>query len=456
MLEAEIKRIKDAARRRPAPAAARRRRRPRRRPEVQQLGDVKVARPRRRSRASRRTRRSTSTTRRRARSAETPWSGSLDGEHKIIIEKRGYKVAESDDRRRIRASCSCSARCSARRTILGWVEVTSNVPGADIYIDDKSVGAVAKTPHVAEHQARQAHVLGHAPRATTSTKIEVEVVPGEHARGEGARSRARRSASSTSIGLGIEDSTIYIDGKVACERGPCLKALPAGRPHRRASSDPGYKSYRAASTIQAKTETTIKVALAPKPSRGDAVVAYILAARLRRRRRLPRPRRRTSTATSCARRSTPATRRVDSRRPAVPRRARCSRSPPTRRFVIAGISALTAIYYTFRDKGPPSTGLIDVRALALQPQIGPGYAGLGMEVQLVMRTLIVRPRVLARSARASGPTSTTSRTTPGSPRPASRPTTRRTGASRSRGSRGRRTAARSSSSARASRSTSTS
>src|SRR5205807_709060 len=25
----------------------------------------------------------------------TPWSGSLDGEHKIIIEKRGYKVAES-------------------------------------------------------------------------------------------------------------------------------------------------------------------------------------------------------------------------------------------------------------------------------------------------------------------------------------------------------------------------
>ena len=49
--------------------------------------------------------------------------------------------------------------------------------------------------------------------------------------------------------------------------------------------------------------------------------------------------------------------------------------------MIAGITALTAVYYTFRDKGAPSTALIDVRALALQPQIGPGYAGLGMEVQ---------------------------------------------------------------------------
>lgn len=49
-------------------------------------------------------------------------------------------------------------------------------------------------------------------------------------------------------------------------------------------------------------------------------------------------------------------------------------------FAVAGITALTAVYYTFRDKGAPSTGLIDVRALALRPEIGPGYAGLGMGV----------------------------------------------------------------------------
>jgi hypothetical protein len=50
-------------------------------------------------------------------------------------------------------------------------------------------------------------------------------------------------------------------------------------------------------------------------------------------------------------------------------------------FVVAGITALTAVYYTFRDKGAPSTGLVDVRALALVPEIGPGYAGIGMGVR---------------------------------------------------------------------------
>ena len=30
------------------------------------------------------------------------------------------------------------------------------------------------------------------------------------------------------IGIGIEDSRIYIDGKLACDRGPCLRSLPAG------------------------------------------------------------------------------------------------------------------------------------------------------------------------------------------------------------------------------------
>ena len=47
---------------------------------------------------------------------------------------------------------------------------------------------------------------------------------------------------------------------------------------------------------------------------------------------------------------------------------------------MSGIVALTAIYYTFREKGAPSTGQIDVRAIALEPQFAPGYAGLGMEM----------------------------------------------------------------------------
>ena len=48
-------------------------------------------------------------------------------------------------------------------------------------------------------------------------------------------------------------------------------------------------------------------------------------------------------------------------------------------FAIGGIALLTAVYYTFRDKGAPTRGGIEVRTLALQPQLGPTYAGMGME-----------------------------------------------------------------------------
>ena len=48
---------------------------------------------------------------------------------------------------------------------------------------------------------------------------------------------------------------------------------------------------------------------------------------------------------------------------------------------IAGITFLTALYYTFRDKGPQSMSVSDAKSLALTPQVSPGYAGLGMEVR---------------------------------------------------------------------------
>ena len=44
------------------------------------------------------------------------------------------------------------------------------------------------------------------------------------------------------------------------------------------------------------------------------------------------------------------------------------------------ITGLTAVYYTFREKGPPSTAIIDVNALSVMPVVGPSYAGVGMEV----------------------------------------------------------------------------
>jgi len=46
-----------------------------------------------------------------------------------------------------------------------------------------------------------------------------------------------------------------------------------------------------------------------------------------------------------------------------------------------GLSATTfllAVYYTFRDKGKPSTGTSDIRAISFEPTLNPEYAGLGL------------------------------------------------------------------------------
>jgi hypothetical protein len=184
------------------------------------------------------------------------------------------------------------------------------------------------------------------------------------------------------VGLGIEDSTIYIDGRLACERGPCLKAVTQGD-HTITVTRKGMKPYSRRVNIQAKTETSIKVGLAPKPSRGDAVVAYILAAGF---------------GGGGAFLGLQANKYRDELKKGITDGTTGTNVPPDTNdprffkgkafaiaadatFVLAGITALTAIYYTFRDKGPPSTGLIDVRALAITPQIGREYAGVGMEVR---------------------------------------------------------------------------
>ncbi len=306
---------------------------------------------------------------------QTPWSGSLDGEHKVIIEKRGFMVSESS------VSADPSKLFVLRAVLgkedfLGWVEITSNVPGADVYIDDKSVGAVAKTPH-SQNIKPGKHTVWVTAEGYDEYKIELEVVPGGTHEVKAPLKGAPVGRINV-IGLGIEDSTIKIDGVVACERGPCLKSVPQGE-HTITVTRPGMKSYSRRINVQPKTETSIKVSLAPTPSRTDAIVAYVLAGGF--------------TAGGIV-----LGLKANSYEDGLRKDIDAGEPPPDTNdprytkgkifaiaadvtFVLAGITALTAVYYTFRDKGQSSTGLIDVRAMALTPQLGKDYAGLGMEVR---------------------------------------------------------------------------
>jgi hypothetical protein len=367
VLEVEIKRLKDQA----PPAAGAPQEAPRPSADVQNLGDVKP-----RSLIVIESEPQNATIyiddRKNGPFGTTPWSGSLEGTHKIIIEKRGFMVSESEvtgDPNKL----FVLRAVLGKEDFLGWVEIKSNVPGADIYIDDKAIGAVAKTPH-SQNIKPGKHTFWITTEGYSEEKIEVEVVPGG-THEVVATLKGSPVGKINIVGIGIEDARIYLDGKLACERGPCLKALTEGD-HTVLVERPGMKPFQRRIAIRAKTETTVKVSLAPKPGRGDAVVTFLLAgafggggAFLGLQANKLRDELRAA---------------IDAGNPPVDTRddrftkGKIFAIAADVSFAIAGITALTAIYYTFRDKGAPSTGLIDVRALALQPQIGTDYAGLGV------------------------------------------------------------------------------
>lgn len=109
----------------------------------------------------------------------TPWSGTLEGEHKLIIEKRGYKIVET----RLSADPSkllVIKAVMAEDDYLGWVEIKSNVPGADIFLDDKTVGAIGKTPFSGNFKPGK-HTLWISSDGYDEYKQEFEVIAGETA-----------------------------------------------------------------------------------------------------------------------------------------------------------------------------------------------------------------------------------------------------------------------------------
>jgi hypothetical protein len=307
--------------------------------------------------------------------ASTPWSGSLEGDHKVIIEKRGFMVSEST----IAASPDKLFVLRAvlgKEDFLGWIEITSNIVGAEIYIDDKAVGSVAKTPHSKNIKPGK-HTIWVTSDGYDEYKEEIEVTPG-------GTHEIKAMLKGTPVGkldvrgVGIEEATISVDGNVLCERGPCLKSLQEGE-HTITVTQPGMKPYSSRVLIRAKAQTTVKVTLQPTPGRGDAIVTGAIAAGflgggiiLGLQANKYRDDLKAGVAPST---DAP----IDTNDPRFTKGKIFAIAADTT-FVIAGFVALTSVYYAFREKGSPSSALIEVSSLALQPQVGPGYAGLGMEV----------------------------------------------------------------------------
>jgi len=303
----------------------------------------------------------------------TPWNGTLEGEHSVFLEAPGYKPVEH----KITAASDRMVNLVvglAEEDYLGWIDIRANVPGANIYIDDK-VAVFRRTPYSGNIKPGK-HKIWVTKEGYDEFVTEIEIIPGET-----HEVRAELTGGEVGYinvrGREVEKIQLYVDGEKVCD-GPCRWPVAEGA-HTVKISRSGYKSYSRTVDVRQKTETTIRPDLAAKPSRADAIWAYVFA-------------------TAFTGGGIYLGMRANDLEDEIAADIAAGNPPPDQEdsrffrgklfsigadaaYTLGAATFMAAIYYTFRDKGRPSTATTDVSSIAITPTITPDYAGFGAEVR---------------------------------------------------------------------------
>ncbi len=335
----------------------------------------------------------------------TPWEGNIQGRHVIYVELEGHSpaqdVIEPSGSNRIRDVRFVLTRFEQKaENYLGLLKVTSNVPGAQVFIDNKEAGAYGVTPFQKQIDEGKHKVWVTAPGYNTYER-EIDIAKTQvhsiHATLEGSPVGYMNFR-----GAGIEFSKVWMDDEVICETGPCRVAVPEGK-HKFKVSRKDYKSYSKNVTVRSASETRFTVGLVKKPGKADAVVAWTLAAvfaggatyswfKLK-----PQQEDRYNAAkivsdnvdalfnacpnsdNDCRNALRDQKEDANSHKDEHNLKRKVAKWGAIAGWGAAGISAAVATYYTFRDKGEPSTGQTETRAIKVKPLVGVNFGGLGVD-----------------------------------------------------------------------------
>ncbi len=202
-----------------------------------------------------------------------PWSDSIEGEHVLIIEAKGFKPERKEIKPAVNKILEIYVALS-KEDYLGWIEVTSNIPHADVFFDDEAKGSVGRTPYSGFLKPGK-HTMFVEREGYDTIKNEVTIEAGKAHEQTVTMTPIKNGfvevKSSSDAGAGL-----YIDGKKACII-PCRAPVDAGSRHITVERG-GKKTYSTHIKVEAASETEFKVALAPKPSRIDAYVTLFVSA----------------------------------------------------------------------------------------------------------------------------------------------------------------------------------
>ena len=204
---------------------------------------------------------------------QTPWHGSLESKPvRLILESKGYKAEERAISPRSDKLIDVYIALSEEH-YLGWIEITSNVVGADVFIDRKDIGAIGRTPYTGDLKPGPHTIFlekfGYQPMQQT-----IEVPPGT-ATQHNLLMQPSPVGWVTITGKTTTGGKLSIDKKYACAT-PCRAEIAPGK-HKVLVERKGFEDYESDLEVGRGIETTIDVTMSPRPSRMPALSSGIVA-----------------------------------------------------------------------------------------------------------------------------------------------------------------------------------
>jgi hypothetical protein len=206
--------------------------------------------------------------------ATTPWQGSLDPRPiKVLLEARGYKPEQREIYPRTDRVVEVYIAMSEQH-FLGWIEIVSNVPGADIFIDRQDIGAIGKTPYTGYLKPGKHALWVHKPGyelARRDIDVEAGTATTHTVPLELVAYGTLKAGSQASQG-----GQLLVDGAPACTL-PCEQRLTPGE-HALAVQKEGMEDYEGRLAVTRADLTTMDLTYSPKPSRAKAWTEAVFSA----------------------------------------------------------------------------------------------------------------------------------------------------------------------------------
>ena len=204
---------------------------------------------------------------------KTPWHGSLESKPvRLILESKGWKAEERQISPHSDKLIDVYIALSEEH-YLGWIEITSNVVGADLFIDRKDIGAIGRTPFTGQLKPGK-HTIFLEKFGYQALQQEIDVPAGTAMQHNLVMQKSQAGWISIT-GKTTQGGRLIVDEKFGCAT-PCRVELLPGN-HKLLVEKKGFEDYETTVELGQGIETSIEVQMSARPSRGHAISSGVVA-----------------------------------------------------------------------------------------------------------------------------------------------------------------------------------